>query len=255
MLSCTTLHRCPHGVDERPLDLGSGGGAAGVHDARQRVPALPRQLELAVRIAVEGGAESDELVHAGRALVDEHPHGVDVAEPGAGGQRVGQVEVRGVGVAAEHGGHPALRPARGGLLELGLGEDAHPHAVQLRGADGGRQPGHAGAQHEQVEIGHQEGLQGSRADRRGDPGAQRRVWRRAAQPRPSIRLPPGPTTSLLDVDVAVGRGALLLGGDELGREGVDRLVGAVDVHDGGLVALELGCLVLGVGDDDHSIAG
>ena len=85
-------------------------------------------------------------------FVDEHPHGVDVAQPGAGRQRVGQVEVGGVGVAAEHGGHAALGPAGGGLLELGLGEHADPHAVDLGGPHRGRQPGHAGAEHEQVEV-------------------------------------------------------------------------------------------------------
>ena len=143
-----------HGIDERPLDLGAGGRAAGVDDPRQRVAALAGQLERAVGVAVEDGAEGDQLVDAGRALVDEHPHGVDVAEPGAGGQGVGQVEVGGVGVTAEHGGHATLGPARGGLLQLALGEDADPHAVELGGPDGGREPGDAGAEDEQVQVGH-----------------------------------------------------------------------------------------------------
>ena len=148
----------PHGVDERALDLGAGGRAAGVHDPRQRVAALAGELELALGVAVEGGAERDELVDARRALVDEHAHGVDVAQPGAGGERVGEVEVGRVGVAAEHRGHAALGPARRGLLELALGEHADPHAVDLGGPHRGRQPGHAGAEHEQVEVGHRQGL-------------------------------------------------------------------------------------------------
>ena len=86
-------HLGPHGVHEGPLDLGAGGRATGVDDARQRVAALAGQLELAGRVAVEGGPERDELVHPRRALVDEHPHRVDVAEPGAGRQGVGEVEV------------------------------------------------------------------------------------------------------------------------------------------------------------------
>ena len=90
-----------HGLDQRPLDLGAGGGAAGVHDAgqasgRPRGPARARPCG----VAVEHGAEGDELVDPARPLVDQHPHGVDVAQPGAGGEGVGQVEVGGVGVVA-----------------------------------------------------------------------------------------------------------------------------------------------------------
>ena len=78
--------RGPHLVDEGPLDLGAGGGAAGVHDAGQRVAALAGQQQLALAVAVEHGAHGDELVDARRALVDQDPHGVDVAQAGAGGR-------------------------------------------------------------------------------------------------------------------------------------------------------------------------
>ena len=166
--------------------------------------------ELAVGVAVERGAERDQLVDARRALVDEHPHGVDVAQAGAGGERVGEVEVGGVGVAAEHGGHAALRPAGRGLLELALGEHADAHAVQLGGPHRGRQPGHARPEDEQVEVGHRLRWPTRSALTRGDVVDRVR---------------------LLDVDVAVRRRALLLGGEQLGGELVDRLVGAVDVHD------------------------
>ena len=63
-----------------------------------------------------------------------------------------------VRVAAEHGRDPALGPARRGLLELGLGEHAHPHAVDLGGPHRRRQPRHARPQHEEVEVGHRQGL-------------------------------------------------------------------------------------------------
>ena len=57
------------------------------------------------------GPEGDQLVDPARPLVDEHPDGVDVAQAGAGRQRVGEVEVGRVGIgAAEHGGDAALRP-------------------------------------------------------------------------------------------------------------------------------------------------
>ena len=84
-------------------------------------------------------------------LVDQHPHGVGVAQAGAGGQGVGQVEVGRVGVARQHRGHAALGPPGGGLVQLALGEHADPQAVDVGGADGGRQPGHAAAEHQQVE--------------------------------------------------------------------------------------------------------
>ena len=42
---------------------------------------------------VEVRAELDELADAGRALVDHDAHGVDVAEAGAGGERVGEVQL------------------------------------------------------------------------------------------------------------------------------------------------------------------
>ena len=109
-------------------------------------------------VDVEHGAEGDELVHAVGSLVDEHAHGVDVAQPVAGGERVGEVEVGGVGIgAAEHGGHAALGPPGRRHVEGGLGEHADPHA-QARGPHRGRQAGDAGAEDEQVErLGHQLG--------------------------------------------------------------------------------------------------
>ena len=40
---------------------------------------------------VEHGAQRDEVLHSGRALVDEHAHRVDLAQAGAGCERVGEV--------------------------------------------------------------------------------------------------------------------------------------------------------------------
>ena len=98
-----------HGHDERPLDLGAGGGAAGVDDTGEGVPTLPRQLQPAVGVAVEDRAQGDQLVDPRRALVDQHADRVEVAQPRPGGQRVGQVEVGRVGV-----GRRAPRPRRPG---------------------------------------------------------------------------------------------------------------------------------------------
>ena len=140
----------PHRVDQRALDLGAGRRPAGVDDAGQRVAALAGQQQPALGVAVEGGAERDQLVDAGRSLVDQHPHGVHVAQARAGGERVGEVQVGGVGVAAEHRGDAALGPARGGLLELALGEHAHGHAVQLGRPHRGGQPRDPRSQDEEI---------------------------------------------------------------------------------------------------------
>ena len=95
-------------------------------DPRRRVTALPGEGQSATGLPVEDGAHGDELVHTGRALVDEDAHGVGVAQAGSRGQRVGQMEVGRVLVAPEDGGDATLGPSGGGLGELGLGEHPDP---------------------------------------------------------------------------------------------------------------------------------
>ena len=119
-------HRAPHRLDQGPLDLGAGGGTAGVHDPGQAVAALAGQLEAALLVAVEHGPQRDQLVDPARALVDQHPHRVAVAQPGTGGQGVGQVQVGRVRVLAQHRGHATLGPAGGRLGQLALGQHARP---------------------------------------------------------------------------------------------------------------------------------
>ncbi len=85
-------------VDQRAFDLLSCRGPTGVHDAGHRVTALPCQLKVPVDVAVEPRSERDQLLHATGALVDEHPHGFQVAQPGTGRKRVGEVEVDVLGV-------------------------------------------------------------------------------------------------------------------------------------------------------------
>src|SRR5205085_10545681 len=134
------------------LDLGARRGAAGVDDPGMAVAALPGQLEGTVGVAVEHRAEGDEVVDPGRPLVDEHADGVNVAEPGTGGERVGEVEIGRVLVAGEDGGDTALRPPGRRLVELGLGEDTDSHPGPGRGSDCGREPGDAGPEDEQIEC-------------------------------------------------------------------------------------------------------
>src|SRR5262249_11472220 len=103
------------GGDEGPLDLGTGGVAAGVQDSGRRMPALARQREggrLAVAGLVEHRTHGDELAHAVGAFGDEHPHGVGVTEPGAGGDGVGAVQLGGAGGRGGGGrGGPRARRA------------------------------------------------------------------------------------------------------------------------------------------------
>ena len=56
--------RAVGGGDERPLHLGTGGGTAGVHDARPGVAALAGQRQQARGLAVELDPEGDQLVDA-----------------------------------------------------------------------------------------------------------------------------------------------------------------------------------------------
>ena len=122
-----------------------------MHDPGVRVAALAGQQQLAGGVPVEDGAEGDQLVDPGRPLVHEHPHRVLVAQPGARGQGVGEVEVGRVGIAAQHRGHAALRPPRRGLGQLALGQHADPQPVDVGRPHRGRQAGDAGPEDQQVE--------------------------------------------------------------------------------------------------------
>ena len=110
--------------DQRPLDLGAGGVAAGVRDPVAVVAALAGQRQLAVGAVVEVGAERDQLVDRLGALADQHPYGVEVAGAGAGDEGVDLVLLGGV-ARAERGGDAALGPLgrAGGQHVLGDDQD------------------------------------------------------------------------------------------------------------------------------------
>ena len=63
-------------------------------------------------------------MHPARTLVDQNAHGLLVAQPRPGGQRVGQVQIGGVLVAPEHCRHAPLGPTGGRLGQHALGQ--HP---------------------------------------------------------------------------------------------------------------------------------
>ena len=72
---------------EGELDVGAGGVAAGVEDARRGVRPLAGEGDLAV-LGVERHAEAHEVVDAVGGLGGEDAGGLGVDEAGAGGDRV-----------------------------------------------------------------------------------------------------------------------------------------------------------------------
>ncbi len=181
----------PGGVDQGPLDFGTGRRPAGMDDPGGGVTPLAGQGQGSPRLPVEHGAHGDELAHPGRALVDQNPDSVDVAQTGSGGQGVGQMEVGRVIVAPEHGGHAPLGPTGSRLGELGFGQYAYPygsrpHQFLAHRHQGGGQPhgggqaGHATTEDQDVESGpvpagrtHRRFSRPGRGRRRAGPGWSR----------------------------------------------------------------------------------
>ena len=141
--------RAVGGVDQGPFHLGARRRATGVHDAWPGVAALAGERQRAGGLAVELDAQRDQLVHAPGAFVDQNPHRLLVAQAGAGGERVGQVQVGRVLVAPQDRGDAPLSPARGRLGEHALGQDAQGRRPGE--PDGGGQAGDAAAQDQDVE--------------------------------------------------------------------------------------------------------
>ncbi len=107
-------------LQQRALDLGAG-GVGGVDDAARGVPALPREVQVAV-LLIEVGAALDELADPigslARADLGDHL----VAEARARDERVPRVGLGRV-VGREDRGDAPLRVAGVGLVPVPLGED------------------------------------------------------------------------------------------------------------------------------------
>ena len=144
------LHAAAHTgrLGQRAGDLAAGGVATGMQDAADRVRALPAEHDLAV-LAVEPGTDLDQLPDPVGALVDEHPDGLGIAQPGAGVDRVLEVQLGGVGLT-EGRGDAALGEEGRRVIQAGLGQQTDAPATG--GGDGGRQAGYAAAQHQDVEL-------------------------------------------------------------------------------------------------------
>jgi hypothetical protein len=127
--------------DERPLDLGAGRVAPRVEDAAATVGRLPPEVDAALVVAVELGADLDQPVDGRAGALDELADGLGVAETGSSDQRVLLVKVRRV-VRPDRGGDAALGPAGVALAEPALGQQGDPPTRRQRQRE--RQPGYPG---------------------------------------------------------------------------------------------------------------
>src|SRR5206468_12188763 len=159
------VRRGAHRLAEGPDHLAPG-RVGGVQDAPLGVPALAPEVVLVVvgvAAQVEVRAQGDEIAHPVRALAYHHLDRVAVAEPVAGGERVGDVRLEAV-LRAPHRGDAALRVAAVALGEPVLGDQRDvPGARALERAG---EAGDAAAEHQEVALdGH--GARASRARRVG----------------------------------------------------------------------------------------
>ncbi len=138
--------RGPDSVAESGLDRRSRRVAARVQHARDGVGRLQPPREVAVGGAIEVHAPLDELSDAGRALADEHVHGIRIIQSRAGGQRVGGVRGHGVSGGGDRR-DPALRPPRVGVGQCALGHDRDV-ASALGRVQRRRETGDAAAHHD-----------------------------------------------------------------------------------------------------------
>jgi hypothetical protein len=145
--------RGAHALDQRGLH-GRAGGVGRVHDAPVAVATLAREVQFAV-LEREGHAELLQPGDRGGRVFHRELRGFEVAQAGAGHQRV--FHVRGHAVAlGQHGGDAALGPVARAVAERALGD--HRHAVGAGQVQRGGEPGQAAADDEDVEavqIGHE----------------------------------------------------------------------------------------------------
>src|SRR5690606_26452074 len=125
---------------------------AAMKDARGAMASLPRELELAVRPAIEIRAELEKLPDPLDAFVHRDPDDPLVREPGGGDERVPHVGLERVAgeLGREDGRHATLRVARVRLLERFLRHEQDLDPGVARGLEGGREPRHPAPEDEDV---------------------------------------------------------------------------------------------------------
>jgi hypothetical protein len=114
-------HRC----DQRAHDLAPGAIAGGVHDPVAAVRGFQAEPPAAIGPAVEGDAKPCEMLDRRGGRVDDAVRDGFIAQAGACGERIGEVQGRGV-VPAHRRGKSALRPqARRFCTKRRLREQQH----------------------------------------------------------------------------------------------------------------------------------
>ena len=132
---------CAHGGDDGAHDLAAGRVTCRMYDAAAPMRGLEAERQRARRVAIECGAEFDEAGDGFGRLVEDSFGGGGIAKPVPGGQRIGDMQHRGV-VGPDGSCDAALRPgARGLLAERGGREDDAWGRCQRQRR---RQPGEAG---------------------------------------------------------------------------------------------------------------
>ena len=117
---------------ERSLHLLPRRISVSVHDARVRVTAFARELQLAVGRPVELGAELNESLDGARASAHDGFDHLAIGESAADSQRVIDVGLERI-LLRDDRGHPALGIARVALREVGLRHHGDGRAVARRG--------------------------------------------------------------------------------------------------------------------------
>ena len=115
------------------------------------MPAFASQRQLAVLVAVEVRPELHQLADSIRPFVHQDPHGVFMAQPRAGNQRVLHMQF-GVIVRAHDAGDAALRPVGIGVRPVLLRDQRHaplPRHFQCK-----RQPRAAAAENQIIKSLH-----------------------------------------------------------------------------------------------------
>ncbi len=149
-------HGQPLGRDfQAPLHLRSRGVAARPDDPEGAVPALAGAGEPSGGVGVEPGTAPQQAVHGIGPRADDRADRRGVAEPPAGGERVGHVRVERVvparSLVGQHDRHTALRPPRVAVGQPSLGH--HQRAQpEFHGSHRGREPGDPAADHHHVGV-------------------------------------------------------------------------------------------------------
>ena len=122
------------GADQRAHDFRAGLVAIGVQDARALMRRLQPAGQILRGVAVEAHAGAEQKFDQGRPGLDDAAHRSTIAQPGAGFERVGDVQGRAV-VSADRRGQPALRPGTGGAVaEPGGIQQPHRGGAAARAA-------------------------------------------------------------------------------------------------------------------------